>query len=126
MNSLGIHTGLDLRRQPRAFLAEHFGKAADYYDNVARGVDNRPVEADRERKSVGSETTFEQDHDKWEDVEPALNGIFAKVWSACTRGGHAGRTVTVKIKYRQAQFALLLEQAEASRSQARPELEREG
>ncbi len=181
MNSLGIHTGLDLRRQSRAFLAEHFGKAADYYYNVARGVDNRPVEADRERKSVGAETTFERDLDQWEDVEPALNGIFAKVWDACTRGGHSGRTVTVKIKYadfqlitrrrtvseplgsqeelkrissellrpcfpppqavrllgvtlsnletpeehNQAQFALLLEQAEASGAQMRPELERE-
>ena len=51
------------------------------------------------RKSVGAETTFERDLTKWEEVAPALDAVFTKVWTACTRGGHAGRTVTVKIKY---------------------------
>ena len=99
MNALGIHTGLDLRRQSRAFLAEHFGKSAGYYHDVARGVDHRPVEADRVRKSVGAETTFERDLTQWDEVSPALEAVFTKVWSACVRGGHAGRTVTVKIKH---------------------------
>ena len=99
MNALGIHVGLDLRRQSQAFLVEHFGKSAGYYYGVARGIDNRPVEADRLRKSVGAETTFGRDLTKWEEVAPALDAVFTKVWTACTRGGHAGRTVTVKVKY---------------------------
>jgi DNA polymerase-4 len=99
MNALGVHTGLDLRRQSRSFLAEHFGKAADYYYGMARGEDDRPVEPDRVRKSVGAETTFQQDLVRWEQVGPALDTVFAKVWAACARGGHAGRTVTVKIKH---------------------------
>jgi DNA polymerase-4 len=99
MQALGIHTGLDLRRQTRAFLAEHFGKSADYYYNVARGEDERPVEADRVRKSVGAETTFARDLMRWEEVGPALEPVFAKTWAACDRGGYAGRTVTVKVKY---------------------------
>jgi DNA polymerase-4 len=99
MNALGIHTGLDLRAQSRAFLAEHFGKAGDYLYGVARGVDDRPVEADRVRKSVGAETTFARDLLCWEEVAPALAPVFAQVWQACTRGGHMGRTVTVKVKY---------------------------
>jgi DNA polymerase-4 len=99
MNALGIHTGLDLRRQSIAFLIKHFGKSADYYYGVARGVDDRPVEADRVRKSVGAETTFERDLTQWEEVAPALHSVFAKVWSACIRNGLAGRTVTVKVKY---------------------------
>ncbi len=99
MQALGIHTGLDLRRQSREFLAEHFGKAADYYYGVARGHDERPVQADRARKSVGAETTFERDLTQWAEVGPVLTSLCAKVWTACSRGGHAGRTVTVKIKY---------------------------
>ncbi len=99
MNALGIQTGLDLRRQSRAFLAEHFGKAADYYYGVARGHDDRPVEADRVRKSVGVETTFAHDLTLWEEVVPALEPVFAKLWAVCIKGGHAGRTVTVKVKY---------------------------
>jgi DNA polymerase-4 len=99
MNRLGIHTGFDLRRQTLAFLTEHFGKAGRYYYGVARGEDEREVETDRIRKSVGAETTFERDLHQWHEVGPALEPIFAKLWSACVRGGHAGRTVTVKVKY---------------------------
>ena len=99
MNALGIHTGLDLRQQSRAFLAEHFGKSGDYLYGVARGVDDRPVQADRVRKSVGAETTFERDLLRWDEAVPALAPVFAKVWAAYSRGGHSGRTVTVKVKY---------------------------
>lgn len=118
MHALGVHTGLDLRGQSRAFLAEHFGKAGDYLYGVARGVDDRPVQADRVRKSVGGETTFERDLWRWDEVAPALEPVFAKVWDACNRGGHAGRTVTVKVKY--ADF----EQITRSRSTAEPVAER--
>jgi DNA polymerase IV len=99
MQALGIHTGLDLRRQSLAFLCQHFGKAGRYYYGVARGQDDRPVEADRTRKSIGAETTFAADLRHWEEVIPALQSVFAKLWAACSRGGYAGRTVTVKIKY---------------------------
>ena len=99
MNERGIYTGLDLRARSLAFLAEHFGKAAEYYHGVARGLDNRPVEADRVRKSVGAETTFAQDLARWDQVEPALDPVFTKVWDSCMRGNHAGRTVTVKVKH---------------------------
>jgi hypothetical protein len=34
-----------------------------------------------------------------EEAEPVLESLFAQVWSAGTRHGHAGRTVTVKTKY---------------------------
>jgi len=30
---------------------------------------------------------------------PALAPVFGKVWDVCSRGGHAGRAVTVKVKY---------------------------
>jgi len=114
MSALGIHTGLDLRGQSRAFLTEHFGKAGDYLYGVARGVDDRPVQADRVRKSVGAETTFERDVLRWEEVEPVLTPVLAQVWAACSRGGHVGRTVTVKVKY--ADF----QQVTRSRSGAEP------
>lgn len=125
MNALGIHTGLDLRRQSRAFLAQQFGKAGDFYYGIARGEDDRPVNPDRQPKSLGAETTFEQDLACWDAVPPAMAPLFAKVWSVCSRGGHAGRTVTVKVKY--ADF----QQITRSRSGTQPiaaqaELERVG
>jgi DNA polymerase-4 len=114
MNALGIHTGLDLRAQSLAFLSQHFGKAGAYYYGVARGQDDRPVEADRIRKSLGAETTFEHDLQHWDEVVPVMQTVFAKVWAACSRGGYSGRTVTVKIKY--ADFA----QITRSRSSVAP------
>jgi DNA polymerase-4 len=99
MNELGIHTGGDLRRQTREFLTARFGKAGDYYYSAARGDDNRPVIADQQRKSLGAETTFERDLLAWHEVAPALAPVFAKVWTAYSRAGLVGRTVTVKVKY---------------------------
>ena len=50
------------------------------------------------RKSVGAGTTFERDMSSWDAVAPAVVPL-DKVWDACLRGEHAGRTVTVKAKY---------------------------
>ena len=99
MKALGIDTGADLRRQSRAFLAEHFGKAGDFYYAIARAEDDRPVNPDREAKSLGAEHTFEQDLRNWQEVEPALHPLCRKVWAAYEQEGRLARTVTVKIKY---------------------------
>jgi len=99
MNALGIHTGLDLRLQTREFLKAQFGKAGDYFYHLARAEDDRPVVADRLRKSLGVETTFAGDLLAWDEVAPALEPVFAKLWTAYSRHGLTGRTVTVKIKY---------------------------
>ena len=61
MEGLGIRDGADLKGQTLEFLREHFGKVGPYYYALARGIDERPVCADRVRKSVGAETTFGAD-----------------------------------------------------------------
>jgi DNA polymerase-4 len=99
MNKLGIHTGLDLRRQTREFLAAHFGKPGDFLYGLARAEDDRPVVPHQPRKSLGVETTFPRDLLAWEEVAPALEPIFAKLWGAYNRHGMTARTVTVKVKY---------------------------
>ena len=58
MERLGILTGADLRKKSAEFLREHFGKSGDWYYRISRGIDNRPVEPHRERKSIGAEDTF--------------------------------------------------------------------
>jgi len=99
MNGLGIHTGLDLKRQTREFLTAQFGKAGDYFYHLARAEDDRPVVADQMRKSLGAETTFARDLVAWDEVAPALEPVYAKLWAAYTRHGMTARTVTVKIKF---------------------------
>jgi len=99
MARLGIATGLDLRAQSQAFLQQHFGKAGSYYYWAARGVDERPVRADRIRKSVGAENTFPADLFTYEAAREALREIVDKVWVHCERSGSRGRTVTLKVKF---------------------------
>ena len=99
MNELGIFTGADLRRRTREFLASRFGKAGDYYYAAARGEDDRPVVADRQRKSIGAETTFARDLEGWHEVPPVLAPLSARIWTECRSSGLVARTVTVKVKY---------------------------
>lgn len=105
MKKLGIHTGLDLRRQTREFLTAQFGKAGDLFCRLARAEDDRPVVTSQPRKSLGAETTFVRDLVSWEEVAPALEPLFAKLWAASRRHGLTAHTVTVKIKY--ANFRLI-------------------
>jgi DNA polymerase-4 len=83
MNKVGIQTGRDLRTQSMAFLQEHFGKAGAFYYWIARGVDDRPVRANRVRKSVGAENTFPADLFTFETARDALSPIINKVWGYC-------------------------------------------
>jgi DNA polymerase-4 len=99
MGRLGIKTGLDLRAQSLAFLQHHFGKAGSYYYWAARGIDERPVRADRIRKSVGAENTFAADLFTYEAARDALREIVDKVWVYCEGSGLRGRTVTLKVKF---------------------------
>jgi DNA polymerase-4 len=99
MNRLGIETGLDLRAQTLAFLQQHFGKSGPYYYWIARGVDDRPVRADRIRKSIGAENTFPDDLFTFETARDALRPIIEKVWRYCEGTRIRGRTVTLKVKY---------------------------
>jgi DNA polymerase-4 len=99
MASLGIETGLDLKGRTLEFLQQYFGKAGSYYYWAARGVDERPVRADRIRKSVGAENTFPVDFFTYEAARDALREIIDKVWSYCEGSGTRGRTVTLKVKF---------------------------
>ena len=61
MHNLGIHNGADLKRWDMVSLVRNFGKAGVFFYDIARGIDDRPVEPYQERKSVGTELTYEKD-----------------------------------------------------------------
>ncbi|WP_458573626.1 DNA polymerase IV [Chelatococcus asaccharovorans] len=99
MQRLGIETGADLKAKPLSFLQQHFGKSGSWYYWIARGIDERPVEPDRPRKSVGAEDTFATDIFELEAARAELLPLAAKVWRCCEAHGIRGRTVTLKVKY---------------------------
>ncbi|MCK1514148.1 DNA polymerase IV [Bradyrhizobium sp. 190] len=105
MNSLGLHTGLDMRNQSLEFMQANFGKAGSYYFWISRGIDNCEVRPDRIRKSVGAENTFFTDLTEFEAMVSELQPLIDKVWRHCENKGTRGRTVTLKVKF--ADFELI-------------------
>ena len=105
MARLGIETGADLAAKDIAFLKQHFGKFADYLYRAARGIDLRPVQPNRPRKSVGGERTFAQDISTGPALRETLDTIVDIVWDRIERADAHGRTVTLKLRY--ADFALV-------------------
>lgn len=99
MKSMGLHTGADLKRMSEDELVRHFGKVGHFYYKIVRGIDDRPVESERETKSVGAEDTFPYDLTTLEEMSVEIDKISAIVCERLQRHGLKGRTVTVKIKY---------------------------
>jgi DNA polymerase-4 len=99
MNALGIFTGLDMRNQTLEFMNANFGKAGGYYYWISRGIDDRPVRANRIRKSVGAENTFLTDLSALDALVAELEPLIDKLWRHCESTGNRGRTVALKVKY---------------------------
>ena len=99
MNDIGIRFGRDLKKVERVELVHLFGKVGNYYYDIARGTDNRPVEPSRERKSLGAENTFANDLYLEKDLEEEISQICEILWGRVQRAGKKGRTLTLKIKF---------------------------
>jgi len=99
MHQLGIRTGADLKQWSEQGLVTNFGKAGHIYYLNARAIDERPVQSQRTRKSVSSETTFEKDMDSYEELKLELEKVAQDVIHYISKNNYKGRTVSLKIKY---------------------------
>ncbi|MAZ83774.1 MAG: DNA polymerase IV [Hoeflea sp.] len=99
MQRLGIITGADLREKSLTFLRDNFGKSGVWYFGISRGIDERPVQPDRQRKSIGAEDTFAADIFELEAAMAVLAPLAEKVWRHAAYKQISGRPVTLKVKY---------------------------
>ncbi|MBW4422689.1 MAG: DNA polymerase IV [Myxacorys californica WJT36-NPBG1] len=99
MHELGIHTGADLKQRSQRELVQHFGKAGHHYFNIARAQDDRAVEANRIRKSVGAETSYAQDLHNRALMLHQLETIAQTLYERLERHQTGGRTITLKVKF---------------------------
>ncbi|MGZ8360573.1 MAG: DNA polymerase IV [Allosphingosinicella sp.] len=104
MARLGIESGADLRAQSLAFLQHNFGSSGQYYHDLARAVCHRQVRPDRPYKSVSAEDTFFDDLAEPDALLAELDRIGRHVWSRIEGKGLHGRTVNLKVKYRDFQI----------------------
>lgn len=93
----GIHTVGDLRAQELSALERMFGRYGGRLYELARGIDEHPVEPNRPTKSISAEDTFEADL-TLADLQPSIERLAEKVWNASRREERVGRTVVLKLK----------------------------
>jgi len=98
MVEMGIESGADLQETPEKTLRRRFGKRGGHFKRLAMGEDDRPVQPDRERKSVGAERTFSDDIAGPEEMLSRLEPIAGRVSARLGSAGRKGRTVTLKLK----------------------------
>ena len=99
MHSLGIHKGKDLQQCTLEMLTRLFGKAGHVYYDFAQGIDLRPVEAERIRKSVGCEHTLDKDITASSSVIIELYHVATELIERLKKSGFSGNTLTLKIKF---------------------------
>ena len=99
MKQLGIITGADLQRWSETDLVANFGKVGRHYFRVANAQDNRQVNPNRIRKSVGAERSFAEDLQSLEAMTKALAAIVDEVEARLLKANIMGHTLTLKIKY---------------------------
>ena len=99
LRSHGIERLVDVRARPPDELRLIVGSAAEWLQQLASGHDERPVEPNRIRKSVGSENTFARDLSDAAEIRVAVEEMARDVAAWLTRKGVYGRTVTLKVRY---------------------------
>ncbi|MGO3240603.1 MAG: DNA polymerase IV [Sphingobacteriaceae bacterium] len=99
MNQMGIFRGVDLKRFSQTELSQHFGKSGKFFYQIVRGIDDRPVRTNRERKSVGVEDTFETDLYELHDLHTEIDRLCRKLVQRLESTGKRGKTLTLKVKF---------------------------
>ena len=100
LQALGLLTTEHIRQCPPMLLEKSLGRFGLFLHRLAHGEDDRSVEADREPKSRGSETTFERDVKDLATLKATIAELAADVADSLRRIEAQGQTVTLKLRYR--------------------------
>ena len=99
MHELQIYKGKDLKGFSLEQLTQHFGKAGKFLFDICRGIDNRLVVPDRERKSIAAETTLNADIFDTNGFLDLSERMLKSVWERYQRFGKLGKSLTLKVKF---------------------------
>jgi DNA polymerase-4 len=99
LRARGIEKLVDVRQANPALLRDAVGSLAEWLEQLARGIDDRPVVAEYEPKSSGSENTFERDLTSMDDIRAEISEMARGAASWLTRRALYARTVSIKVRY---------------------------
>lgn len=98
---VGVSTVAGLAHAESSALERAFGPRLGHLLQArARGIDDRPVTMERERKSESRETTFAEDVDDPQTLRDALSSLLDELCRSLESHDRRGRTITLKIRLR--------------------------
>ena len=100
LRAAGIASGADLQALTESEAVRRLGRQGRQFWRLARGIDDRPVEPARQRRSLSVETTFATDISAPEALDQAIETLAEELAVRLARNGFRASTVTLKIKYR--------------------------
>jgi DNA polymerase IV len=104
LTKLGMRTVGDVHTRSLEELQEWFGRYGRRLYELARGIDENPVEPNRPTQSISAEDTFETDV-MLDETEPMIRRLAEKTWTASRKETRIARTVVLKLKT--AEFQIL-------------------
>jgi DNA polymerase-4 len=99
LRARGIDRLVDLRAADLDVLRAAVGSLADWLQQLANGIDERPVEPHQEPKSSGSENTFAHDLLDIAEIRTEIDSMARDAAAWLTRRALFARTVTIKVRY---------------------------
>ena len=97
LHSMQLQTLGDLQAIEETVLIQHFGKYGRQLFLYAQGIDERPVQAERERQQISKETTFDDDL-SLAQCAAYWDSLIERVWLSLEKKRLQARGVTVKLK----------------------------
>ena len=104
LRELGVRTCGELQRFSRPELVDLFGKFGSELFDLCRGIDDRPVESDRPRKSLSTEETFSSDLETLEQCEERMTELFQDLMADLAQKEHERRITKIFVKLKFADF----------------------
>lgn len=97
LKTLQLETLGDLQQIDENVLIHHFGKYGQQLFLYAQGIDDRPVQSERQRQQISKEITFDDDL-TLEQCSPYWDQLIERVWLSLEKKQMQARGVTVKLK----------------------------
>jgi len=99
LTELGIHTIGDIAKWPESEMIRLFGENGRELSRHARGIDERPIETERETKSISQENTFARDVRDDKILQKYLRDMSAEVAKQLRKNNLAGKTIKLKLRW---------------------------
>ena len=99
LSELGIHTIGDIAKWPESEMIRLFGENGRELSRHSKGIDDRPIETDRETKSISQEITFSRDVRDDRLLQKKLIEMSAEVAKQLRSNNLAGKTIKLKMRW---------------------------